>query len=97
MNGVLYFFGPIATLMRQRNHDRDWTDFRNEIARRDSSSIACRSKLGDEPAMKAMKDFVTRGGATRSSKLRELGCFQQFEPFARLAEETKSAIPGKTS
>ncbi|WP_146207683.1 hypothetical protein [Bradyrhizobium sp. SUTN9-2] len=46
-----------------------------------------------------MKDFVTTGGAPKEviEIARELGCFQQFEPFERLAEERKSAITGKTS
>ncbi|MEY9590683.1 hypothetical protein ABIA06_002974 [Bradyrhizobium yuanmingense] len=46
-----------------------------------------------------MKDFVTTGGAPNEviEIARELGCFQQFEPFERLAEERKSAITGKTS
>jgi hypothetical protein len=57
-----------------------------------------RSKLGDEPAMKAMKDFVAAGGDPNEiiGISREVGCLRQVEPFARLAEEMKSAIPGRT-
>jgi hypothetical protein len=57
-----------------------------------------RSKFGDEPAMKAMKDFVVTGGDAHQLMeiAHEIGCFRQVEPFARLAEEIQSAIPRRS-
>ena len=57
-----------------------------------------RGKFGDEPAMKAMKDFITAGGDPHQMMeiAREIGCYRQVEPFTRLAEEMQSAIPRRS-
>ncbi|MCA6101043.1 hypothetical protein [Bradyrhizobium australafricanum] len=54
-----------------------------------------RGKFGDEPAMKAVKDFITAAGDPHQMMdiAREIGCYRQIEPFTRSAEEMQSAIP----
>lgn len=55
-----------------------------------------RNKLGDEPGMKALTDYLRdRHGTVRSlwGIAHELGCETQVEPFLRFAEEVVEAIP----
>jgi predicted transcriptional regulator of viral defense system len=54
-----------------------------------------RSKMGDETAMKAMKDFLAEGGDLRETWdiAAKLGVLRQVEPFLRLAEEMQPALP----
>jgi hypothetical protein len=54
-----------------------------------------RSKMGDESAMKAMKDFLADGGDLQEAWdiASKLGVLRQVEPFLRLAEEMQSSMP----
>jgi len=53
-----------------------------------------RSKMGNETAMKAMKDFLSQGGDLREAWdiAAKLGALRQVEPFLRLAAELQPAL-----
>jgi hypothetical protein len=54
-----------------------------------------RSKMGDESAMKTMKDFLSEGGDLGETWniATGLGVLRQVEPFLRLGEEIQAALP----
>jgi len=59
--------------------------------------VRYRLKLGDEPAMKALHDYVRSGAPIGDlwDRAKDIGFLTSMEPFIRAAEEFKESIPAR--
>jgi predicted transcriptional regulator of viral defense system len=66
-----------------------------DAARTVIDMVRSRSKIGDEPAMKALHDYVRSGAPINDlwERAEEIGRRESVEPFIRAADEFRESVP----